>query len=143
MKNMVIDLNDPNESVIFSRSILGNFCFKTFFGELEAELSPLSDSYKQSELLHSNHIVELNCTLVDYSNDASGDSGHCTLVNSSFTNYCTQLTNQNLWTLYFDSSRNMHGVDVGCLLIDLYGIQTYFSCHLESECTNNDIEYEA
>ena len=37
----------------------------------------------------------------------------------------------------------MHGVDVGFLLVDPYGIQTYFSYHLESECINNDVKYEA
>jgi ribonuclease HI len=37
----------------------------------------------------------------------------------------------------------MHGVDVSFLLIDPYGIRTYFSCHLESECTNNGAKYEA
>ena len=57
--------------------------------------------------------------------------------------HCTQLTNHNLWTLYFDTSRNTHGVDVACLLIDLFDIQTYFSYHLESKCTDNDAEYEA
>lgn len=122
MKHTIIYLNDPNEPVLFSRYILSNFLFETFFGELEAELSPLADSYKKFEFLHSHHIFEQNCTLVDCSNDAPIDSSHCALVNSSFTNYCTQITNHNLWTLYFDSSRNMHGVDVGYLLVDLYEI---------------------
>ena len=94
-------------------------------------------------MLCSNHISELNCTVLDYSNDASVDSSHCTLVNSSFTKYCTQLTTHNLWTLYFDSSKNIHGVNVGYLLVYMYGIQTYFSYHLEFECTNNDVEYQA
>ena len=129
---MVTDLNDPNETVMFSRSIIGNFWFEIFFGELEAETYPLVDPYKQSELLHSNQIAKLNCKLVDYSNDASVDSSHCTLVNSSFTNYCTQLTNHNLWTLYFDTSRNTHGVDDGCFLVDPYGIWTYLSCFQKS-----------
>jgi hypothetical protein len=57
MNCMVTKINDPNELVMFSRYILGNFCFQTFFCELEAELSPLADSYKQSKLLHSNQIV--------------------------------------------------------------------------------------
>ena len=70
MKHTVTDLNDPNEPIVFSRSILGNFCFETLFCELEADLSPLSYSYKKSKILHSNHISELNCTLVDCSNDA-------------------------------------------------------------------------
>ena len=101
MKHTVTDLNDPNEMVMCSKSTLGNFCFDTFFEELEDELYHTKNSDKKFELLHSNHIAELNCTLVDYSNDASVDSSHCTLVSSSFTNYCTQLTNHNfgLYTL--------------------------------------------
>ena len=133
MKHTVTDLNDLNDSIIFSRSILGNFCFDTFFEDLEAELSPPANSDKQYELLQSNQIAELNCTLIDHSNDASIGSSHCTLVNSSLTNHCTQLTNHNLWTLYFDTSKNTHGVDVGCLLIDPCGIRTYLARHLESK----------
>jgi hypothetical protein len=48
MKHMVTDLNDPNKLLMFAKSILGNFFFDTFFGELEVELSPLADSDKQS-----------------------------------------------------------------------------------------------
>jgi ribonuclease HI len=143
MKHMVTDLNDSNEMVMCSKSTLGNFCFDTFFEELEGELSHTANSDKQSELLHSNQIAKLNCTLVDHRHDASIDSSSCTLLDSSFTNPCTQLTNHNLWTLYFDVSRNTHGVDVGYLLIDPYGIRNYLSCHLESKCTNNDAKYEA
>ena len=62
MKHTITDLNDPNETVMFSRSILGNFSFDTFFEELEDELSHIANSDKQSELLHSNQISELNCT---------------------------------------------------------------------------------
>ena len=64
MKHTVTDLNDPNELVMFSRYILGNFYFHTFLEELEVELSPCANSDKQSEL-HSNQIVERNCTLVE------------------------------------------------------------------------------
>ena len=63
---------------MFSKSNLGNFCFDTFFEELEYELSHTTNSDKQSELLNSNHIVKLNCTLVDHNNDASIDSSSCT-----------------------------------------------------------------
>ena len=54
MKHMVTGLNDPNELVMFSRSILGNFFLDTFFEELESELSPCANSDKKSELLPSN-----------------------------------------------------------------------------------------
>jgi hypothetical protein len=70
MKHMVIDLNDPNEMVMFSRYILDNLSFDTFFEGLEDELSHTANLDKQSELLHSNQIVELNCTLLDHNNDA-------------------------------------------------------------------------
>jgi hypothetical protein len=48
MKHTVTDLNDPNELVMFSNSILGNLYFETFFGELEAEISPDMNSNEQS-----------------------------------------------------------------------------------------------
>ena len=46
MKHIVTDLNDPNESIMFSNSILKNFFFDTFFGELHVELSPFAESNK-------------------------------------------------------------------------------------------------
>ena len=46
MKHIVTDLNNLNEPVMFSNSILGNFCFETFFGELEVETSTCADSNK-------------------------------------------------------------------------------------------------
>ena len=52
MKPTVIDLNDPNKPVMFSNSILGNFYFDTFFGELEVEIPPYANSNEQSRLLH-------------------------------------------------------------------------------------------
>ena len=110
---------------------------------MEDELSHTANLDKQSDLLHSNQIAELNYTLVDHSNDASIDSSSYTLLNCSFTNPCKKIANHNLWTLYFDVSRNTHGVDVACLLIDPCGIRTYFFCLLESKCTNNDAKYEA
>ena len=58
MKHMTTDLNDPNELVMFPNSILGNFCFETFFGELEVELSPYTDSNEQFQLFHITKIVE-------------------------------------------------------------------------------------
>ena len=88
-------------------------------------------------------MTKINCTLVNISNDASIGFSSCILVNYGFTNHCTQLTNHNLLTLYFDISRNTQGVDVGSLLIEPCGIQTYFSCLLDLKSTNHDVEYEA
>lgn len=81
MKHIVTDLNDLNESVMFSTSILGNFCFEIFFGELNVELSPNRNSYMQSKLLHSTQIVEPHNTLVDIrSTDGSVEPTNPTYV---------------------------------------------------------------
>ena len=52
-KIIVTNLNDMNQLVMFSNSILDDFCFETLFGELNVEPSPNMNSYMQSELLHS------------------------------------------------------------------------------------------
>ena len=44
MKHTVTDLNDANEPVMFSNSILGNLCLNTFFDELDAKIFPLANS---------------------------------------------------------------------------------------------------
>ena len=105
MKHTVTNLNDVNEPVMFSNSIMGNLCFDTFFGKLYVDLSPFVNSYMQSKLLPCTQIVEHNCILVDVS------STRCNL----------ELTYSTLWSLYSESSRNKDGAVVGCLLIDPHG----------------------
>ena len=141
MKHMVTGLNDPNKPVMFSNSILGNFCFETFFGELEVELSPYANSNEQSKLLHTTHIVELHCNIVE--NCTKVDTNNCKDLVSSSCNFSLELTDPNIWTLYFDGSKNKEGEGVGCLVIDLHGNRTMIACRMEFECTNNVVEYEA
>jgi hypothetical protein len=66
MKYIVIELNHPNELVVFSNSTLGNYCFDTFFGEFNAETCNAVQSYVQSEVLHYTQALELNYTIVEY-----------------------------------------------------------------------------
>ena len=76
MKHTVTDLNDTNAPVMFNHSILGNFCFETFFGELEAKISTYTDSNEQSELLQitqtdePHYTIVQNCTNVDTNNSS-------------------------------------------------------------------------
>ena len=107
-------------------SIIDNSYFETFFGRSNVELSSFANSYKQSELLPCNQIVELDCTLVDI----------------SFTNSCTLFTNPKSWTLYFDIYRNEYGAYVGCVLIDLCDNRTYLVVQLEPRCTDTVAKYE-
>ena len=57
-------------------------------------------------------------------------------------NQIVELDCTNYWTLYFDISRNEHGVDVGYLLIDPCGNQTYLAIQLEPRCTDTIAECE-
>ena len=143
MKHIVTDLNDPDELIMFLNSILRNFCFDTFFGELEDELSPLTNLDKQSKLLHSTQIIKHNCTIVDSSTCTKIDYSDCTTVVSSSTNFCVELIDPNIQTLYFDGSKNKKGVGDGCLLIDPHDNNTMLACYLEFYCMNNLAEYEA
>ena len=80
MKHTVTNLNDPNKLVMFSNSILGNFCFEIFFGELEVETSTYVNANKQYELLHTK-IVEPRCNIVE--DCIKLDTNNCTYVVSS------------------------------------------------------------
>ena len=57
---MVNYSSNPNKLVMSPNSIIDNSCFETFFGRSNVELSFFANSYKQSELLPCNQIVELN-----------------------------------------------------------------------------------
>ena len=116
MKHMVTNLNDPNELVMISNSILGNFCFDTFFGELEVELSPYMNSNKQSELLHTTQIVEPHCNIVEDCTKVV--TNNCRELVSSSCNFSLELTDPNIWNLYFDGSRNKEVAGVDFLLIN-------------------------
>ena len=116
MKHMVTDFNDPNELVMFSNSILGSFCFDTFFGEMEVELSPFANSNQKYELLHTTQIVEPLYNIVEDCTKVV--TNNCTYLVSSSTNFSLELIDPNVWNLYFDGPRNKEGVGASCLLID-------------------------
>ena len=121
MKHTVTELDDSNEPVLFTNTIVGNYMVDSFFGNLEAETSSVQDSEQQSEVFHftqvSDEIPVLNTAHLDLNN--------------------------GLWSLYFDGSKSKEGAGAGCLLIDLLGKRYFVACRLEFECTNNIAEYEA
>ena len=100
-----------------------------------------ANSNEQSELLHTTQIVKPHCNIVE--DCIKLDTNNCTDLVSSSCNFSLELTNPNIWTLYFDGSRNKEGAGVGFLLIDLHGNRTMIACLLEFECTNNVAEYKA
>ena len=44
MKHTITELDDSNESVLFTDTIMGNYMVDSFFGDLEAETSSVQDS---------------------------------------------------------------------------------------------------
>ena len=108
---------------------------------MEVELSPYANLNEQYELLHTTQIVEPHYNIVE--DCINLDTNNCKELVSSSCNFSLELTDPNIWTLYFDGSRNKEEAGVGCLLIDPHGNKTMITCHLEFECTNNVAEYEA
>jgi ribonuclease HI len=48
-----------------------------------------------------------------------------------------------MWNLFFDGSKSLEGVGVGCILKDPNGNKILITCRPEFQCTNNTAEYEA
>ena len=53
-----------------------------------------------------------------------------------------ELTDHNIWTIYFHGSRHKEGEGSICLLINPHGNITMLACFLEFDCTNNVAEHE-
>ena len=52
MKHTVTKINSPNEPVLFSDSILGNYGYESDLGSFPALKSAFTDSVNKSEILH-------------------------------------------------------------------------------------------
>ena len=52
MKHTMTEINSPNESVLFSDSILGNYGYDSDLGSFPAFKSVFVDSLNKSEILH-------------------------------------------------------------------------------------------
>ena len=58
MKHTVTDLDDSNEPVLFTDTIMGNYMVDSFFGNLEAETSSVQDPEHQSEVFHFTQVSD-------------------------------------------------------------------------------------
>jgi hypothetical protein len=82
---MVNHLSNLEKLVMSPNSIINNSCFETFFVRSNAELSFFANSYKQSELLPCNQIVEVNhinswTLYFDISRNKHGTDVGCLLI---------------------------------------------------------------
>jgi len=114
MKYVVTELNDPNEPVMFTNSILGNYSFdiyatKTCFGEFHAETVEETAIDTQLEALPRSPTDELPYNMVDdWANFVEG---------SSFDIKSDSM----FWTLYFDDSNCLKSAGARSILIDSQG----------------------
>ena len=125
MKQTVTDLNNSNESVSYFSAQIEHFTFNTFFGDLSADISPVENVQKQSQITY--------LTFVPFSS---------TIVHNVYNVNTNFRINPFVWMLYFDGSRSKDGAGAECVLIDPNGTKSMIACRLDFECTNNVAEYE-
>ena len=125
MKQIVTDLDGSNEPVSFFNNQIEHFTFDTFFGDLPANVSPIENEQKHSQVTHLTSIMFSRTIVHNVYN-----------VNNNFR------IDPIVWTLVFDGSRSKEGADAGCVLIDPKGIKIMIACRLEFECTNNVAKYK-
>ena len=84
MKCTITELDDSNEPVLFTDTIMGNYMADSFFGNFEAETSPIQNSVQLSEVFHFTQVLEE----IPVPNTVHLD------------------LNNGLWSLYFDESKS-------------------------------------
>jgi len=76
-----------------------------------------------------------------------GDNEICTVSSSGSSSSSTITVSipctYDMWTIYFNESKTQEGFGIGCVLIDPLLRKHLISSHLEFECTNNTVDYEA
>ena len=108
---------------MFINTILGNYCFDTFFRDFPTKESPIPESVI-SELMFFEH------------EPSPRDDEQASIV-------APNQKKEYFWTLHFDGSKTKEGTGVGYMLIDPKKNKTLIACRLEFKCTNDIAEYEA
>ena len=111
MKYVVTRLNDPNETIMFTNSILGNYSFGicasgTCFGEFHAEIVEETTINTHLEALPHSPTDKLSYIIVDDRTNFVEISSIDVTLDSIF------------WTLYFDGCNCLEGAGAGSIFID-------------------------
>ena len=101
MKQTVIDIDGSNESISYFSAHIENFTFDTLFGYLPADVSPVENVQKHSQITHVTSVTFSGTIVHNVYN-----------VNTHFR------IDPFIWTLFFDGSRYKYGAHAGCVLID-------------------------
>ena len=116
-------MHDPNEPVLFSDSIMGNYTYELDFGNFKVENSPFTDIKQQYG------ISNFTCIQPDFPSKSVVNI----VDNQNYVYISDSKVVMNIlsWTLYFDGSKSKEWAGVGCLLIDPKGNITCIVCRLE------------
>ena len=107
-------------------SVLGNYFLELETGNYQAEKSRC-ESDTHSDLLQFLWTGDIECNIVNLVTNIGSDTNRVELE-------------YRFWFLYFDGSKMLEGLGVGCVLIDPQKNKHFLSCRLELECTNNTDE---
>ena len=135
MKYVVTKLSGPNEPVMFTNSILGNYSFnvcatETYFGKFHAETSEGTTINTLLEALPHSPIDKPPCNIVDDKTSLVGSNSVNVTLDSIFL------------TIYFNGSNCLECAGAGSIIINPQGNQHAMASQLESTCTNDTTEYK-
>ena len=123
MKHNVTRVEEDNEPINFSSSVLGNYFLQLEPRNYQAkEVSGESDT--QFDLLRFSHTYDIECNIVN-------------LV-TNVGNYTNQVVLEDrFWILYFDGSKTQEGLGDYCVLVDPERNKHYRFCRLGFKYATN------
>jgi ribonuclease HI len=122
--------------------VLGNYFYDYDFGNFSPHMSEIPSAQK-SEIIFQIDLLEATEESTLYQDSPTGVAEKEVEIvkisrHKEVINFPPQIR-----TLYFDGSKSQEGSGEGCILIYPKWKQSFLSCRLEFECTNNTFEYEA
>jgi len=137
MKHNVTSINGKNKLLASAKLMFGNCLLETKLGCYPAGPIP-TPPYMKLWLLpcpaDGNETCTLHCT-----NSSSKHRNNSNIITNTSHSQCTK----KLWAIYFEGSKSQDDSGVWIVSIDPYNKKHLVSSHLEFECMNNIVEYEA
>ena len=109
-------MHDPNEPMMFSDSVTGNYTYENDFGNFNVESSSFVGIQQHSEFFNLTYIKPASMSKNDV--NIVNYQSYVHIIDSKV------IVNSLPWTLYFDGSKSKEGAGVGFLLIDPQGNKT-------------------
>jgi ribonuclease HI len=122
--------------------VLGNYSCDSDFGNFSPHMSDIPSTQKSEMIFQIDLLVATEESILYQDSPIGVADKEVEIIKIARHEEVRNFPPQ-IWTLYFDGSKSQEGSGAGCILIDPKGKQSFLSCRLEFECTNNTVEYEA